>query len=141
MKLVSINERAAAQAMDFVVGQDMRMLIEKLYDLLDQAEKAGHQEAYNLGYDEGYGNGYSDGIDIATNNAPQPYVVEPTETDGFYEVQDEDEWQEWLADDECACESCTQQDEWVKDEATGNWIERELPAMEEQRPSNPFAWS
>jgi hypothetical protein len=61
MKTVTINERAAAMAMDFVVGVEARGDIEELYTLLDQVERAASADSYALGWMDGNHDGYDAG--------------------------------------------------------------------------------
>jgi hypothetical protein len=60
MKHVTINERAAAMAMDFVVGHEARSDIEDLYSVLDQVERAASAESYAAGWLDGHQDGYSE---------------------------------------------------------------------------------
>jgi hypothetical protein len=54
MKTVTINERAAAMAMDFVVGEEARSDIEDLYSVLDQVERQAAADGYALGWMDGF---------------------------------------------------------------------------------------
>jgi hypothetical protein len=87
MKLITINERAAAAAIDFTVGPEKRMAIENLYTLLDNAEKQGRADGWEDGFkigaqtiecaaeqewQDGFDQGYEAAMSIFTGAAPQP---------------------------------------------------------------------
>ena len=125
-----INERAAAVALDTLVGPEVRVLVEKLYTLIDEAEMRGYQDGYADaradvpdGYYDGWSDGYTQGIAVATS-VEQPVVELPEGFIGtdYYEGDSGDE---------------TEYDAEVDN--TGDY----LPPMQEQnrRPTNPFAWS
>lgn len=87
MNFVAINERAAAQAMDAIVGPDARVLIEKLYELLNQAEQAGFEAGIEAGRE-------SLAEDIRAAFTP-PATEQPS-----------DEGLGAFSDDVCHCEYC-----------------------------------
>lgn len=131
MKFVTLNERAAATAMDFIVGNETRVKIEQLYDVLNQAEQAGydageaigHNKGYNEGFPDGHSVGYDQGLTVSTADV-QPEVLH--DFDGSTTI--------YLP----PYNEVTGYDSLYASDDT-------LPPMQEQRSalhkSNPFAWS
>jgi len=150
MKSVTINERAAANAMEFVVGPQARMVIENLYGLINSAMNdayaEGVQDTMSLTSEEGrlmsYRAGYNDGIEIATGGE-QPdlsYVEVGDRYEEDFEDQHDsgDETPEIPDEVHSVDELPPMQEQFVRDPATGNWVERTLRSP---RSTNPFAWS
>ncbi len=95
MKTVTINERAAAQALLAIVGPEQRRLVEELYMLLDAAERAGWQEGFDVGYkaatntsyNDGFQDGYQMGADVVAGGAqPDLSMSMPLDDDYFVEA-------------------------------------------------------
>lgn len=101
MKTTEINERAAAKAMDAIVGEQKRMAIVELYLMLDGAERVGYEEGFQAGfagggefeetaYHAGFGAGYDAGNSAATSTEqPDDVIYLPAyEGDSGDEVSD-----------------------------------------------------
>ena len=108
MKTVTINEAAAAQAIEFVVGPQARMFIENLYTKLDEFERRGWAEGYEAGVKVGK-------------------VVEQAEADAVaqYEAEEDAGWYEGDSGDE------TDYDPY-EDYEDHPYVDA-LPPMQEQR--------
>jgi hypothetical protein len=155
MNYVTINQDAAAAAVDLLIGQQGREILDKLYNVINGAMLLAYAKGVQDGetdskdnWDAGYQRGYSDGIDVATGGE-QP-------EGGFYDAGDGDggsfgsitpcsegsinlapyqgdSGDEAVSDNPDYWEDVKPLDEWIKDPATGNWVERPK--------TNPFAWS
>lgn len=148
MKYVTINEKAAAMALDFVVGANVRVGIERLYELLANATEAAYDEGVEFGatglklnavaaYDDGYDAGYEQG---------RHDIIED-ESEGFYDASEDDEDFEPGEDfafsaDECQCETCTVERAEASEQDDTLTTPVPLPPMQEQRRvTAPYAWS
>lgn len=73
MNSIMVNGDATRDALVAVVGEPTAMLVERVYDAIDDAEKRGQAAGFNQGdvvgfmrgEDDGYAEGYSDGINVS----------------------------------------------------------------------------
>lgn len=83
-QMQSYNTRAAGEALKAIGGDLLVNVFEQLYETLDRAERAGHEDGYYLGrqqadtecHNEGYDSGYADGSSEVVDEAVEEGIKE-----------------------------------------------------------------
>lgn len=144
MNYIRINEKAAAMALDFVVGAEVRVGIERLYELLegamqssfDEGLQAGEtitdEDTFNAGYDAGYEQRDAEGM---LDKQPGD---EDDESEGFYDASEDEDFapESVFTTDECQCETCTVERAEVSEQDDTIGVREQLdplPPMQAQR--------